>query len=62
MKGGTAADYVTHMAQYGKPEVATAYTKRSCDNGLTWLRSLANGRCGYYRNLSAKIRQHITNI
>jgi len=32
MKGGTAADYVTHMAKYGKPEVATAYTKRSCDN------------------------------
>ena len=31
-KGGTAADYVTHMAKYGKPEVATAYTKRSCDN------------------------------
>ncbi len=30
--GGTAADYVTHMAKYGKPEVATAYTKRSCDN------------------------------
>lgn len=31
-KGGTAADYVVHMAKYGKPEVATAYTKRSCDN------------------------------
>ena len=31
-KGGTAADFVTHMAKYGKPEVATAYTKRSCDN------------------------------
>jgi alpha-L-rhamnosidase len=31
-KGGTAADYVGHMAKYGKPEVATAYTKRSCDN------------------------------
>jgi len=31
-KGGTAADYVSHMAKYGKPEVATAYTKRSCDN------------------------------
>lgn len=31
-KGGTAADYVAHMAKYGKPEVATAYTKRSCDN------------------------------
>ena len=30
--GGTAADYVSHMAKYGKPEVATAYTKRSCDN------------------------------
>ena len=31
-KGGTTADFVTHMAKYGKPEVATAYTKRSCDN------------------------------
>ena len=31
-KGGTAADYVGHMAKYGKPEVAPAYTKRSCDN------------------------------
>lgn len=31
LKGGTASDYVKHMAQYGKPEVATAYTKRSCD-------------------------------
>lgn len=31
-KGGTAADFVTFMARYGKPEVATAYTKRSCDN------------------------------
>ena len=31
-KGGSAADFVAHMAKYGKPEVATAYTKRSCDN------------------------------
>ncbi len=31
LKGGTASDYVKHMAQYGKPEVATAYTKRSCE-------------------------------
>lgn len=31
-KGGTTADFVTHMAQYGNPEVATAYTCRSCDN------------------------------
>lgn len=32
MNGGTAVDFVIHVAKYGKPEVATAYTKRSCDN------------------------------
>lgn len=32
MKGGTTDDYVRYMATQGKPEVATAYTKRSCDN------------------------------
>ena len=31
-KGGKPEDYVKHMAKYGQPEVATAYTKRSCDN------------------------------
>lgn len=57
MKGGTAADYVTHMAQYGKPEVATAYTKRSCDNVAHMAEILGNIEdAAYYRNLSAKIK------
>lgn len=57
MKGGTAADYVTHMAQYGKPEVATAYTKRSCDNVAHMAEILGNTEdAAYYRNLSAKIK------
>ena len=30
--GGNAADFVRLKARYGEPEVATAYTKRSCDN------------------------------
>ncbi len=29
--GGTGADYVMLKRKYGQPEVATAYTKRSCD-------------------------------
>ena len=29
--GGKPEDFVKHMAKYGQPEVATAYTKRSCD-------------------------------
>lgn len=29
--GGKPADYVRYMAQFGQPEVATAYTARSCD-------------------------------
>ncbi|MBO6127904.1 MAG: family 78 glycoside hydrolase catalytic domain [Pseudobutyrivibrio sp.] len=29
--GKSASEYVEFMAKYGKPEVATAYTKRSCD-------------------------------
>jgi alpha-L-rhamnosidase len=57
MKGGTAADYVTHMAQYGKPEVATAYTKRSCDNVAHMAEILGKTEdAEYYRSLSAKIK------
>lgn len=57
MKGGTAADYVTHMAQYGKPEVATAYTKRSCDNVAHMAQILGKTEdAAYYRSLSAKIK------
>ena len=57
MKGGTAADYVTHMAQYGKPEVATAYTKRSCDNVAHMAEILGKTEYAeHYRSLSAKIK------
>lgn len=57
VKGGTAADYVTHMAQYGKPEVATAYTKRSCDNVAHMAEILGKTEdAAYYRSLSAKIK------
>ena len=56
-KGGTAADYVTHMAKYGKPEVATAYTKRSCDNLAEMARILGkDADAEHYATLSAKIK------
>lgn len=56
--GGTAADYVSHMAKYGKPEVATAYTKRSCDN----IAHIANilGKTSdaeKYHTISARIKE-----
>ena len=57
MNGGTAADYVTHMAKYGKPEVATAYTKRSCDNLAHMARILGKTEdAEKYEALSAKIK------
>ena len=56
-KGGTAADYVTHMAKYGKPEVATAYTKRSCDKVAHMAEILGKtGDAQEYTALSAKIK------
>ena len=56
-KGGTAADYVTHMAKYGKPEVATAYTKRSCDNLAHMARILGKDEdAAHYAALSEKIK------
>ena len=56
-KGGTAADYVTHMAKYGKPEVATAYVKRSCDNLSRVAEILGKEEdAAYYAALSEKIK------
>jgi alpha-L-rhamnosidase len=56
-KGGTAADFVTHMAKYGKPEVATAYTKRSCDNLSHMARILGKDEeAEHYAALSEKIK------
>lgn len=57
MKGGTAADYVKHMAKYGKPEVATAYTKRSCDNLAHMAKILGKQEeAAHYRAISEKIK------
>lgn len=56
-KGGGPADFVSFMAKKGNPEVATAYTKRSCDNLAEMARIL-----GYkedaekYVAISAKIK------
>lgn len=56
-KGGTAADFVMHMAKYGKPEVATAYTKRSCDNLAEMAKILGKTEdAEHYAALSAKIK------
>ena len=56
-KGGTAADYVTHMAKYGKPEVATAYTRRSCDNLAHMARLLGKDEdAAHYAALSERIK------
>lgn len=55
--GGTTADYVSLMAKNGKPEVATAYTKRSCDNLAHIAKILGNEKdADYYSGLSLKIR------
>ena len=57
MNGGTSADFVTHMAKYGKPEVATAYTKRSCDNLAHMAHILGKSEdAEHYAALSKKIR------
>ena len=56
-RGGTTADFVTHMSKYGKPEVATAYTKRSCDNLSHMARILGKDEDGaHYAALSEKIK------
>lgn len=57
LSGGTAADYVTHMAKYGKPEVATAYTGRSCDNLSHMAQILGKAEdSAHYRALSERIK------
>lgn len=57
MSGGTTADFVTHMAKYGKPEVATAYTRRSCGNLAHMARILGKTEdAEHYAALSEKIK------
>lgn len=48
---------MTHMAQYGKPEVATAYTKRSCDNLVQMAQVLGKeDDAAYYAQCSRHIQ------
>lgn len=55
--GGTGADYVQLKKKLGAPEVATAYTKRSCDNLADMAEALGNaGDAAVYRALSEKIK------
>lgn len=57
MSGKSPSEYVEFMAQYGKPEVATAYTKRSCDNLAHMAEILGKTEdAARYRALSAKIK------
>lgn len=56
-KGGKPEDYVKHMAQYGQPEVATAYTKRSCDCMAHMAEILGKTEdAAKYRSLSEKLK------
>ena len=55
--GGTQADYIKFMMKTGAPEVATAYTKRSCDNVAHMAEILGKTEdAEKYRALSARIR------
>ena len=55
--GKSASEYVEYMAQFGKPEVATAYTKRSCDNVAHMAEILGKTDDAIeYKELSAKIK------
>lgn len=55
--GKSPSEYVEFMAQFGKPEVATAYTKRSCDNLAHIAEILGKaGDAEHYRELAKKIK------
>jgi alpha-L-rhamnosidase len=56
--GKSASEYVEYMAKFGKPEVATAYTKRSCDNMAHMAEVLGKTEdVKYFQGLSAKIKE-----
>lgn len=55
--GQSASKYVEFMARFGKPEVATAYTKRSCDALAHMAEILGRAEDAvHYRELSGKIK------
>ncbi len=56
--GKSASEYVEYMAKFGKPEVATSYTKRSCDNMAHMAEILGKTEdAKYFQGLSAKIKK-----
>lgn len=56
--GKSASEYVEYMAKFGKPEVATAYTKRSCDNMAHMAEILGKTEdVKYFQGLSARIKE-----
>lgn len=58
MSGQNASEFVSYLSQFGSPEVATAYTKRSCDNVAHMAEILGKGEdAKYYRSLSARIKE-----
>ena len=55
--GKSGPEFVAWMAQYGKPEVATAYTKHSCDNLSHMAEILGKSEDAvHYKALSEKIK------
>lgn len=55
--GKSGSEYAQFMAQYGNPEVATAYTKRSCDNLAHMAELLGKSEdAEKYRTMSEKIK------
>ena len=56
--GKSPVEWVAYMAQFGKPEVATAYTKRSCDN-LAHMAAILGKKedAKRYGELAGKIRK-----
>lgn len=55
--GKSTSAFVEYMARFGKPEVATAYTKRSCDN-LSHMASILGKTedAKHYRAVSERIK------
>lgn len=58
LSGKSPAELVDYAAQFGNPEVATAYTKRSCDNVAHMAEILGRKEdATRYRELSGKIKK-----
>ena len=57
LESGSLIEFIEKIAKRGKPEVATAYTKRSCDNLAHMAEILGKVEdAAHYRSLSEKIK------